>query len=401
MTIGTVVFAFEMRSTKHAIASLALDQAVSFMASLSVHFSRAEAEHTAIASGLRSLLEIHAHVVNGHFVLGRVYSADGRMIAEEQVPGGSPLPPPLTVHERTSAGSGRHDLLFSDRNLYVSILTPIPRVPDGYGGLFQAIYRVDQATLFRLAGHALLTVAICMAVVVAHTGFLYPALAALNRQLIDLSGDLLDANISMLETLGTAVAMRDGDTGAHNHRVTLYAAGLGEAVDLPSCEMRALIKGAFLHDVGKIGVSDAILLKPARLTPGEFDLIRSHVTQELYVVRQSKWLSDAEVVVGGHHEKWDGSGYPLGSRGNDIPLLARIFSIADVFDALSSQRPYKPALLFEEAWDILKRGRGVHFDPELLDRFYGISGEIYERLAHSRQSDLKAMLKTVVQKYFC
>jgi HD-GYP domain-containing protein (c-di-GMP phosphodiesterase class II) len=401
--VGIVVFFLGLTSTKHAIASLSLEQAVSLMTALAIHFTQAGEDHTAIGTGLRTLLlDKQAHLPNGHFVLGRVYTADGRLIAEERVAGSSlvPLAPPLDVRERIFAGDSEHEMLFAGKDVYVSILTPIPRAPQGYGGLFQGVYLVDKATLFRLARHALLAMAMCMIIVAAHTGFLYPTLASLNRQLVDLSSDLLDANLSMLETLGTAVAMRDGGTGAHNHRVTLYAAGLGEAIGLPPQEMRALIKGAFLHDVGKIGVSDSILLKADCLTPDEFNQIKSHVTQGLNVVRQSKWLADATVVVGGHHEKWDGSGYPRGLAGESIPLLARIFTIADVFDALASRRPYKPALSLVEAWEIMERGRNIHFDPELLDQFRSIGGTIYERVGCARQGELKTLLETIVQKYF-
>ena len=371
------------------------------MTSLSIHFSQAHNDHTAIAKELRSLLETHAHVPNGHFVLGRVYSADGGIVVEEQLEGSSEEPPALLrVHESIIGEDNRHDLLFSGGSVYVSIVTRIPGVANGHDGLFQGVYRVDRETLFRLASRALLAALICVTIVAAHTSLLYPTLAALNRRLVDLSGDLLDANVSMIETLGTAIALRDGETGAHNHRVTLYAVGLGEAVGLPRHEMRALIKGAFLHDVGKIGVSDTILLKPLALTSAEFAKIKSHVIQGLDVVRQSKWLADAGAVVGGHHEKWDGSGYPLGLRGTNIPLLARIFSIVDVFDALTSRRPYKPVLSFDEAWDILERSRGIHFDPELLDRFHGVSQNIYEHIASSPQSNLKSLLEKAVQKYF-
>jgi Response regulator containing a CheY-like receiver domain and an HD-GYP domain len=400
--VGIAVLYFELSSKKHVIAALALDQAVTFMSELSIHFARADGDHAAVSLGLRRLLAEHAHLPDGHFVLGRVYSADGQKIAEEQSAStfGVAVLPPSDVPEKVIAGKIRHQLLFTDGGIYVSILAPIPGISHGYEGLFQGVYLVDRATLFRLAGHALLAVAICTAIVAAHTGFLYPFLASLNRQLVDASRDLLDANLSMLETLGTAVAMRDGQTGAHNYRVTLYATGLGEAINLPPRDMRALIKGAFLHDVGKIGVSDAILLKPAGLTSSEFDLIKLHVTHGLAVVRQSRWLADAEVVVAGHHEMWDGSGYPQGLAGEEIPLLARVFAIADVFDALTSLRPYKPALSLKEAWIILERGRGVHFDPKLLRRFRSISGNMYERLTSCDKHELKTYLGDTIQKYF-
>ena len=375
VVVGGTVLTFGLLAKEHAIASLARSEAALFIAQLSAHFAHDTTDHQEVERGLSTLLRERAHLPDGHFVAARVYSADGTVIAEERAAEGFPPPmlPELGRQELEATRATTHHLLFRSGDIYVRVLAFVAGVAGGRGGFFEGVYLVDQATLRRLAGDALAAAAVCIAVIFANTGFLYPLLASLNRQLVGLSEDLLDANISMLEVLGSAIAMRDGETGHHNYRVTLYAASLGEAVHLPPEDMRRLVKGAFLHDVGKIAVSDTILLKPGSLTAEEFAQIRTHVGHGLEVVRRSKWLADAEAVVGGHHEKWDGTGYPQGLSGASIPLLARVFAIADVFDALTSRRPYKPPMSFEDAWKILERGRGAHFDPVLLDNFRRIS----------------------------
>ena len=396
------MLAFGLLAKEHTIASLARSEAALFISQLSVHFARGTADHAEVEIALADLLRDRAHLPDGHFIAARVYSTDGNVIAEEQTAEGFSVPtlPQLVRQELDQKRATTHDLLFRKGELYVRVLAFVAGIKGENGGFFEGVYLVDRATLRSLAGQALAAAILCISVILANTGFLYPMMVSLNRQLVWLSRDLLDANISMLEVLGSAIAMRDGETGHHNYRVTLYAAGLGEAVHLPPEDMRQLIKGAFLHDVGKIAVSDTVLLKRGSLTDEEFDQIRTHVGHGLEVVRRSKWLAGAEAVVGGHHEKWDGTGYPRGLSGESIPLLARVFAIADVFDALLSRRPYKPPLAFEEAWKILERGRGAHFDPRLLDSFRRISRNLHARIAGRADDELKALLAVTIRKYF-
>ncbi|WP_240127183.1 HD-GYP domain-containing protein, partial [Thermomonas alba] len=155
--------------------------------------------------------------------------------------------------------------------------------------------------------------------------------------------EVLASHVAMMEALGRAIAKRDSDTGAHNYRVAWIAARLGETLGLRDDAMRALIIGSFLHDVGKIGIPDRILLKPGRLDDDEMRVMRTHVALGEEIVADIPWLAAAAQVVACHHEKWDGSGYPHGLRGEAISAEARIVAVADVFDALTSARPYKPA----------------------------------------------------------
>jgi HD-GYP domain-containing protein (c-di-GMP phosphodiesterase class II) len=164
--------------------------------------------------------------------------------------------------------------------------------------------------------------------------------------------------------------------------------------------MRGLIKGSFIHDVGKIGIPDAVLHKPGPLNEEEYRLMQTHVAMGVDIVRRAAWLRDSVLVVAAHHEKFGGGGYPQGTQAVDIPLAARIFAIADVFDALTSKRPYKNPLGFQETMQILHQGRGVHFDPELLDAFAGIAAELHEKYAGGEEGNLRQELVAVVGRYF-
>jgi HD-GYP domain-containing protein (c-di-GMP phosphodiesterase class II) len=164
--------------------------------------------------------------------------------------------------------------------------------------------------------------------------------------------------------------------------------------------MCTLIKGAFLHDVGKIGIPDNVLLKPDKLDDQEFSVMKTHVEKGIDIVKRSSWLRDAISVVGYHHEKYAGGGYPHDLQGGNIPVIARIFAIADVFDALTSERPYKKPLGFEAAMKILDQGRGKHFDPDILDSFHTIARALYDRYSGHERDDLRQELVSLVEKCF-
>jgi len=239
-----------------------------------------------------------------------------------------------------------------------------------------------------------------VAIVFGVAAILYPVILSLMRRLADYSTNLLDANLETIAVLGSAIAKRDADTDAHNYRVSLYAARLGEKIGLKPEDMRGLIKGSFIHDVGKIGIPDAILLKPGRLDEEEFRIMQTHVEKGIDIVTRASWLRDSVAVVAAHHEKFGGGGYPNDARAQEIPLSARIFAIADVFDALTSQRPYKKPLGFEETMKILDQGRGSHFDPALLDAFAAIARELYDKFAGREGGGLRQELVVMVDKYF-
>ncbi len=267
-------------------------------------------------------------------------------------------------------------------------------------GQVSGVFRVSEESIAQ-ARRAALENALYVAAIVLWTSLLlYPVIVTLMRRLAAYSESLLASNLEALEAWGRAIAKRDSDTDAHNYRVTLYSLRLGEALGLDPERQRALVKGAFLHDVGKIGTPDRILHKPGRLDADEFAIMQLHVQDGLDIVRRIGWLEDAQAVVGGHHEKFDGSGYPARRAGADIPIEARIFAIADVFDALTSRRPYKEPLSFEATFEILDAGRGKHFDPDLLDRFKAIARELYERYSGRDDSGLRDETREAVNRLF-
>jgi putative two-component system response regulator len=171
--------------------------------------------------------------------------------------------------------------------------------------------------------------------------------------------------------LSLAVEYRDNDTGDHTWRVARYSELMAEALGLPADACRRLYLAAPLHDVGKVAIPDGVLLKPGKLDPEEFALIRTHaeIGRRILGDSESELIRLAAEIAGAHHEKWDGSGYPEGLAGEAIPLAARIVAVADVFDALTTQRPYKTAMSFSEARGLIRAESGRHFDPACVAAF--------------------------------
>ncbi|WP_342669613.1 HD-GYP domain-containing protein [Azospirillum thiophilum] len=149
-----------------------------------------------------------------------------------------------------------------------------------------------------------------------------------------------------------------------------------------------------------MAIPDRILLKPGKLDAEEFAVMKTHVVHGLDIVGSSEWLADGADVVGGHHEKFDGSGYPAGLKGEAIPIAARIFAVADVFDALTSRRPYKEPMSFVAAMDILHAGAGNHFDPAVLTRFTMIAAGLHDRLVELGDDGVQDELRRLVIRYF-
>lgn len=264
----------------------------------------------------------------------------------------------------------------------------------------EAVYAVSDKVLDELAAGMLRAVVMVILVVLATTLLLYPVIIRLLSRVTDLSVHLQEANLETLNVLGSAIAKRDSDTDQHNYRVTIYSTRLAEALGLDGAAIRPLIKGAMLHDVGKIGIRDAILLKPGPLTAEESAEMQQHVQHGRDIVAQASWLGDAVDVISGHHERYDGKGYDRASSNGQIPLGARLFAIVDVFDALTSRRPYKEPFVFEETMRQLEAGRGTHFDPAILDAFTGIARTLYDTSAASGEAELKASLQQIFQTYF-
>ncbi|MGH9778574.1 MAG: HD domain-containing phosphohydrolase [Candidatus Acidiferrales bacterium] len=365
-----------------------------------------EQEPTAtFRQALDELVEARAVRRSGHFIYVRFYDPTGAIIVEVD----DPSYPPLAEAKNQLAPSPQSfpraeeihtDLLRVSGHPHIVVVLPVTDRTGTVVAYGEGIFAVSDAAVAAARWRLARNVALAVAIVFATALLLYPVISQLLRRLAEFSTALLDANLETLSLLGSAIAKRDSDTDAHNYRVTLYAVRLAEARQLPAADIRILIKGGFLHDVGKIGIRDSVLLKPGRLTEDEYAVMKKHVDHALDIVRRSRWLWEASVVVGGHHEKYDGSGYPAGVKGRDIPVTARIFAIADVFDALTSRRPYKEALSLEAALDVLEQGRGTHFDPELLDAFRQVAPDLHRQYAACKVEQLAERLEQATAYYF-
>jgi putative two-component system response regulator len=186
--------------------------------------------------------------------------------------------------------------------------------------------------------------------------------------------DLHNAQLETLQRLALAAEYRDDDTGLHTRRVGANAGGIAKILGWPQEQVDLITRAAPLHDVGKIGISDAILLKPGKLTDEEFDIMKEHtaIGAKMLSGSTSPWLQMAEEIALTHHERWNGKGYPLGKAGEEIALTGRIVAVADVFDALTHERPYKKAWPVEQALTEIKSQSGRQFDPRVVDAFLDV-----------------------------
>ncbi|WP_166430631.1 HD-GYP domain-containing protein [Polymorphobacter arshaanensis] len=228
----------------------------------------------------------------------------------------------------------------------------------------------------------------------------YPAVAALVDRNSNLVRQVEFAYINLLKSLGIAISRRDSETGEHCYRTTLVAIAIGEAMQLELAPMRSLIAGSLLHDMGKIAIDDAILRKPGKFTPEEMDIMRGHVNEGVRIVGDLHTIPGATDIVAFHHERWDGKGYPNGLAGLDIPLLARIFAVADVFDALSARRKYKEPFSFDRAMGLIREGAGTHFDADIVVHFETIAAGLYDRIENHEAAETIAMLDAKLAQYF-
>jgi len=183
-----------------------------------------------------------------------------------------------------------------------------------------------------------------------------------------------------LEALGDALDLKDAETEGHSKRVTAFTIAIARAMGLPQDRVRVIARGAFLHDVGKMAIPDAILRKPSRLSEEEQEIMQQHALLGYQMVRRIPFLHEAADIVYSHQERYDGSGYPRGLRGDQIPLGARIFAVADTFDAMTSDRPYRAAQSISSARREIERQSDKQFDPEIVKVFTSIPEHIWSDL---------------------
>ncbi len=192
------------------------------------------------------------------------------------------------------------------------------------------------------------------------------------QDMVDAQRKTQEAHLDTIHRLALAAELKDPTTASHIHRISQYCGLLAKAIALSPGEVDLILYASPMHDVGKIGTPEAILLKPAKLSVQERKIIKQHTILggDILSDSSSELIQAGRIIALSHHEKWDGSGYPQGLAGEDIPLFGRVCAIADVFDALTTERPYKTIIPNEESKEIMKEGRGKHFDPALLDMFF-------------------------------
>jgi putative nucleotidyltransferase with HDIG domain len=203
----------------------------------------------------------------------------------------------------------------------------------------------------------------------ARTGMLHQAIADLER-----SYDIT------LEALGDALDLKDAETEGHSKRVTAFTIALARGAGIPPHQIPIVARGAFLHDIGKMAIPDAILLKPSKLQADEKKVMREHCARGYQMLRKIPFLQEAAEIVYAHQEHYDGSGYPRGLKGEEIPLGARIFAVADTLDAITSDRPYRKATSFAAARLEIKRCAGTQFDPNVVDVYLSLPDQLWEDL---------------------
>lgn len=206
------------------------------------------------------------------------------------------------------------------------------------------------------------------------------------RMVIESRAGLVEANTATIGALVSALDAREHETQIHSVRVTEFALRLAREIGYPSSRMVDLKFGAMLHDIGKIGISDAILLKPGPLTEREWTEMRLHPLIGYRILSDIKFLRAAAEIVLHHHERWDGAGYPKGLAGQEIPLGARLFTVVDTFDSMTSDRPYRDALEYDDVVDELRRCSGTQYDPSLVETFLSIPEREWIRIAEEAEN---------------
>lgn len=391
LALGAIVFYLEMKKADELMLNLALTESTSFMD----HMRRKEITH------LEVLKQKAYDFLKSGFISVRVYDTSQNKILEVAEPGKDEAAVGIKqhIHSLTPGDLSHYHTHWIGGRPFMQVLLPIAK--DGVLlGYFEGVYAVNSEAANNIKAGVVGTLTLTVVVILVTSIALYPVIIFLNKGLVRLSSALLKSNIELMEVLGSAIAKRDSDTYLHNYRVTVYAIRLAEALGRSREDIQHLIAGAFLHDVGKIGISDTILLKPGPLTEENLKVMRTHVLLGIDIISKADWLQNARDVVEFHHEKFDGSGYLQGLKGDAIPLNARIFAIVDVFDALMSRRPYKEPFSFDDARAIMRGGRSSHFDPQLLDAFDAIVPELYSEIGHTEDAAVYEALRRLVSKYY-
>jgi HD-GYP domain-containing protein (c-di-GMP phosphodiesterase class II) len=222
-------------------------------------------------------------------------------------------------------------------------------------------------------------------------GELYAMERVRSRELEAALGDLRGTYVATMKSLAQVVEAKDSTTRGHLDRTQAYGLALAERIDPSLAELPEVAYGFFLHDIGKVGIPETILCKPGPLDDQEWLVMREHPAIGAMIVEPIRFLSGAVDIVRSHHERWDGLGYPRGLRGTQISLAARIFAVADSFDAMTSDRPYRAALPMEVALDEIASSSGTQFDPDVVEAFLALADERGFGLNHAAAVTARAV----------
>lgn len=390
---GVVAYLFQSKLVDERIQDLAL--------TATKHFEETASRVISVKEGPWEHDELVQKLGRGNLIGIRIFDAVGKLAFDSWTAKSTDLTEILNAHLHVwpESGSDHQNRIELKEGSLIQVVMPLMGKASVVGYL-EGIYLLDSATLSNMRRQVFLSIATAIASSFAVGLVLFPILNSLYGKVTRLSDRLLTSNLSLIKSLGAAVAKRDSDTDVHNYRVALYAVALAESIVIPREEICNLLIGAFLHDVGKIGIPDHILRKPGKLNSDEFSVMKSHATIGLDIIAGNEWLKDAACVIRHHHERFDGTGYPDGLKGLNIPLGPRIFAVVDVFDALVSVRPYKPALSLDVALDIIQNESGRHFDPIIVMHFLKISSDCHSAIGSSDVVDLKILLEKKLKEYF-
>jgi len=304
----------------------------------------------------------------------------------------------LTHLNKTSATTQYKMIPINEKDVYLYFQTKLKIKNNFY--YLNILLKLDDKSISVIRNDIQWSIIIVLTTIFMVFLFIFPTIYSQYKSLIEKSDELLQSNINTLISLGHTIAKRDSDTGDHNYRVTYYSIKIAQKLNLSSEQIKSLIKGAFLHDIGKIAISDTILLKSTKLSDDEFEQMKAHTTKGVEIVQNNPWLKDAEEIILYHHEKVDGSGYPYGLKGDEIPYNTRIFTVADVFDALTSKRPYKEPFSLEKSMKIIRDDARTHFDKEIIDVFEEIYEKMYYDILDMSSSELENIFYKVIKPYF-
>ena len=286
-----------------------------------------------------------------------------------------------------------------NKQYYILVFHPIYK-NDKLLGYVEGVKKIEKNIIEEFEKKIRYTILIILTSIIVFSIFIFPLIYLAYKKINENRIELISNNIMTINTLGNAIALRDSDTNEHNYRVAIYSIRLAQELNIGKEQIEKLIIGSFLHDIGKIGISDSVLLKNGKLTHAEFESMKQHVQKGIKIIEDDKWLENGRDVILYHHEKYDGSGYPNRIEGENIPNIARIFAIVDVFDALTSKRPYKEPFSYEKAIKILKESSGTHFDPQILESFLKISYRLYIDISNESHQQLKDELDNSIKRYF-